>query len=53
MRASLSIGFAVWDGETAEALLQRCDEALYAAKEAGRDCVQLASGSGPSLRAVA
>jgi two-component system, cell cycle response regulator len=34
-----SIGVATWDGETPELLLRRADEALYAAKDAGRDRV--------------
>ena len=34
-----SVGVATWDGETPDELLRRADEALYAAKEAGRDRV--------------
>jgi diguanylate cyclase (GGDEF)-like protein len=34
-----SVGVATWDGETPEQLLRRADEALYAAKDAGRDRV--------------
>ncbi|MEU4564558.1 diguanylate cyclase [Actinoplanes sp. NPDC023936] len=38
-----SIGYAVWDGEeSAESLLERADEALYAAKNNGRDLVHAA-----------
>jgi diguanylate cyclase (GGDEF)-like protein len=36
-----SIGYAVWDGaESCERLLERADNALYAAKAAGRDLVR-------------
>jgi two-component system cell cycle response regulator len=34
---TVSIGRATWDGESPEALLRRADDALYAAKAAGRD----------------
>jgi two-component system, cell cycle response regulator len=34
-----SVGVATWDGETPEQLLRRADEALYAAKDGGRDRV--------------
>ena len=34
-----SVGVATWSGETPDVLLRRADEALYAAKEAGRDRV--------------
>ncbi len=40
---TVSIGVATWDGETPEELLRRADEALYAAKDAGRDRVMAAS----------
>ena len=36
---TVSIGVATWDGEAPEELLHRADEALYAAKDAGRDRV--------------
>ena len=38
-----SVGVATWSGETPEEFLQRADEALYAAKEAGRDQVAAAT----------
>jgi diguanylate cyclase (GGDEF)-like protein len=40
---TVSIGVATWDGETPEDLLHRADEALFAAKQAGRDRVMAAS----------
>ncbi len=40
---TVSIGLATWAGETAEDFLQRADEALYAAKDAGRDRVMAAT----------
>src|SRR4051794_28366937 len=40
---TVSIGIATWDGEAPEELLQRADEALYAAKQAGRDRVAAAT----------
>src|SRR3954453_19412192 len=40
---TVSIGIATWDGEAPEELLARADEALYAAKEAGRDRVAAAT----------
>ncbi|MDR3460999.1 MAG: sensor domain-containing diguanylate cyclase [Beijerinckiaceae bacterium] len=44
-----SIGVAQWDGiETAEALLHRADQGLYAAKRAGRNRVE----AGPGQRAA-
>lgn len=35
--ATISIGTAAWEGEPADLLLERADQALYAAKAAGRD----------------
>jgi two-component system, cell cycle response regulator len=35
---TVSIGWAAWDGESADDLLGRADDALYTAKERGRDC---------------
>jgi two-component system, cell cycle response regulator len=39
LEVSVSIGWAAWQGEPAEELLRRGDDALYAAKARGRDCV--------------
>ena len=36
---TISVGWAAWDGESADELLGRADGALYTAKERGRDCV--------------
>src|SRR5579862_4784251 len=43
---TISIGVAMTRGpqETPESLLQRADEALYAAKNAGRNCIRVADG---------
>jgi two-component system, cell cycle response regulator len=40
---TVSIGLATWDSEAPEDLLHRADEALYAAKDAGRDRVMAAT----------
>jgi len=40
---TVSIGIATWEGEAPEELLHRADEALYAAKEGGRDRVAAAT----------
>jgi two-component system cell cycle response regulator len=37
LAVTVSIGVATWAGEAPEALLRRADDALYAAKAAGRD----------------
>jgi two-component system cell cycle response regulator len=34
---TISVGWATWGGEPADELLRRADEALYAAKDGGRD----------------
>jgi two-component system cell cycle response regulator len=40
---TVSVGIATWDGEAPEELLHRADEALYAAKDAGRNRVMAAT----------
>ena len=47
---TISIGWATWDGEPADELLGRADQALYAAKERGRDCVVGAPATLPRRR---
>ena len=47
---TVSIGWATWEGETAEELLRRADDALYAAKARGRDCVVGAPATLPRRR---
>jgi two-component system cell cycle response regulator len=47
---TVSIGWAAWDGESPEDLLRRADEALYAAKARGRDCVVGAPATLPRRR---
>jgi diguanylate cyclase (GGDEF)-like protein len=43
VRQSVSIGVATWDGsETSDALQLRADEAMYAAKQLGRNRVEMA-----------
>ena len=42
VRMSVSIGVAQWAGESVEGLLDRCDNALYEAKAAGRNAVAVA-----------
>jgi two-component system cell cycle response regulator len=40
LRLTVSVGWATWGGEGLERLVARADRGLYAAKEAGRDCVR-------------
>jgi two-component system, cell cycle response regulator len=47
---TVSIGWAAWEGEMPEELLRRADEALYAAKAAGRDRVVGAPATLPRRR---
>jgi two-component system cell cycle response regulator len=47
---TVSIGWAAWEGESADDLLQRADDALYAAKARGRDCVVPAPATLPRRR---
>jgi two-component system cell cycle response regulator len=47
---TVSIGWAAWEGESADALLARADDALYAAKARGRDCVVGAPATLPRRR---
>jgi two-component system cell cycle response regulator len=44
---TVSIGWAAWEDEAADLLLQRADDALYAAKARGRDCVVAAPATLP------
>src|SRR3954447_14215792 len=41
---TVSAGWATWNGESLERLVARADRGLYAANEAGRDCVQRGGG---------
>jgi two-component system cell cycle response regulator len=43
---SVSAGWATWGGEDLERLIARADRGLYAAKEAGRDCVKPGESAG-------
>jgi diguanylate cyclase (GGDEF)-like protein len=47
---TVSVGWAAWEGESADDLLGRADDALYAAKAHGRDCVQGAPATLPRRR---
>ena len=47
---TVSIGWAAWEGESADELLQRADDALYDAKAGGRDCVVAAPATLPRRR---
>jgi diguanylate cyclase (GGDEF)-like protein len=42
LRVTASVGIATFEGTTGEDLLARADQALYAAKRAGKNCVRLA-----------
>lgn len=42
---TVSAGWATWRGEDVERLVARADRGLYAAKEAGRDCVKPGDGA--------
>jgi diguanylate cyclase len=44
---TVSVGVAVWEGESLDRLLSRADAALYEAKEAGRDRVAFAPPADP------
>jgi two-component system cell cycle response regulator len=47
---TVSVGWATWRGEPLERLIARADRGLYAAKEAGRDCVRPGDGAGAPSR---
>jgi diguanylate cyclase (GGDEF)-like protein len=47
---TISIGWAAWCGEEADELLRRADDALYAAKAQGRNCVKGAPATLPRRR---
>jgi two-component system cell cycle response regulator len=47
---TVSVGWATWEGEAPDDLLGRADDALYAAKANGRDCVQGAPATLPRRR---
>ena len=47
---TVSIGWAAWEGESADELLIRADDALYIAKSRGRDCVVGAPATLPRRR---
>ena len=47
---TVSIGWAAWEGEPGDELLQRADGALYEAKARGRDCVVAAPATLPRRR---
>jgi diguanylate cyclase (GGDEF)-like protein len=50
LAVTVSIGWATWDGEEdADALVKRADNALYAAKDAGRNAVRGAENLSASL----
>jgi two-component system, cell cycle response regulator len=47
---TISVGWATWGGEDPDDLLRRADDALYAAKANGRNCVKGAPASLPRRR---
>jgi two-component system, cell cycle response regulator len=47
LAVTISAGWATWAGEAPDLLLRRADEAMYAAKRAGRDRVQGAPATVP------
>jgi two-component system cell cycle response regulator len=47
---TVSVGWATWRGESLERLVARADRGLYAAKEAGRDCVRPGDSAGAPSR---
>jgi diguanylate cyclase (GGDEF)-like protein len=47
---TISVGWACWEGEDADDLLRRADDALYAAKAHGRNCVKGAPATLPRRR---
>lgn len=53
LRVTASVGVAAWERETVDQLLGRADQALYEAKEAGRDMVMAAPSLGPVISRVA
>ena len=50
LRLTVSVGWATWQGESLERLVARADRGLYAAKEAGRDCVRPGDSAGAPSR---
>jgi two-component system cell cycle response regulator len=46
LRATVSAGWATWEGESLDRLVARADAGLYAAKEAGRDRVRPGPAAG-------
>ena len=47
---TISVGWAAWEGEDSDELLRRADDALYAAKAHGRNCVKGAPATLPRRR---